>query len=175
MVFERSPSSQQDAAKIMARVTNFEDLKCWQKARTLVNAVYDVTKNRVFRQDFRLRDQLRSAAVSAMSNIAEGFARFHKKDFIRFLDISQSSSAEVKSLMYVVLDQEYASPDEVTKVQSLAVENRRTTLGLLRYIKRTLGGHSSSVREPVPVYMAIPDEREGWDLPEEFIYSPSEA
>ncbi len=175
LVFLWSHSSEQNAVKIMARVTDFEDLACWQKARVLVNAVYNVTKKRAFKQDFRLHDQLRSAAVSAMSNIAEGFARFHKKDFIRFLDISQSSSAEVKSLMYVVLDQEYASLNEVTEVQSLAVESRKTTLGLLRYIKRTLDVTTSSVREPTPVYMAIPEEHEGWDLPDEFIYAPSEA
>ena len=159
----------------MARVKDFEDLVCWQKARVLVNAVYEITKNRAFRQDFKLRDQLRSAAVSAMSNIAEGFARFHRKDFVRFSDISQSSSAEVKSLMYVVLDQEYASSNEVSTVQLLAVECRKTTLGLLRYIKQTLDGRSSSVHEPIPAYQALPEEHEGWDLPDEFIYAASET
>jgi four helix bundle protein len=77
-------------AQTMASVTDFENLACWQKARSLVNAVYEITKKGAFKQDFKLRDQLRSAAVSAMSNIAEGFARYHKKDFIRFLDIHKA-------------------------------------------------------------------------------------
>ena len=97
-------------------ITRFEDLRCWQKARELVNVVYDLTGKGGLARDFELRDQLRRAALSAMTNIAEGFARYHKRDFMRFLDISQSSAAEVKSLMYVVLDQHYAPPDEVAKV-----------------------------------------------------------
>jgi hypothetical protein len=74
--------------------------------------------------------------------------------------------------MYVVLDQEYALPEEVTQVQSLAVESRRITLGLLRYIKRTLEEQSSSTREPTPVYRAMPGAREGHVLPHEFIKTP---
>lgn len=173
IVFEWSGPSKQDALSVMARVTDFEDLACWQKARMLVNIIYDVTKNPSFKQDFKLRDQLRSAAVSAMSNIAEGFARFHKKDFIRFLDISQSSAAEVKSLMYVVLDQEYAPLNQVKDAQVLADESRKITLGLLRYVKQSLRGGSSSVHEPAPAYVTTSEEGNAWNPPDEFIFSPA--
>ena len=91
----------------MAKVERFEDLICWQKARQLVNAVYKKITVDVCKNDFRYQNQIRAAAVSSMSNIAEGFNRFHKKSFIRFLDISQSSAAEVQSLLYVAIDQHY--------------------------------------------------------------------
>ncbi len=154
----------------MATITRFEDLRCWPKARELVNVVYDLTGKGGLARDFELRDQLRRAALSAMTNIAEGFARYHKRDFMRFLDISQSSAAEVKSLMYVVLDQHYAPPDEVAKVQDLAVETRKLTLGLLRHVKRTLNQKPKGVGEPTPVYTTTPNNNRTWDLPEEFIH-----
>ncbi|NIV12362.1 MAG: four helix bundle protein, partial [Aliifodinibius sp.] len=104
----------------MGKITRFEDLKCWQKARRLVKEIYKITNEEPLSKDYKLRDQLRSAAVSVMSNIAEGFSRYHKKDFIRFLDIAQSSAAEVRSLMYVVSDQNYVSADQIKAIQKLA-------------------------------------------------------
>src|SRR5687768_12484994 len=91
----------------MQEVTRFEDLKCWQAARSLTKIVYQITKQGLLAKDYELRDQLRSASISTMSNIAEGFGRFSDREFIRFLEMSQSSSQEVKSLSYVIEDQEY--------------------------------------------------------------------
>jgi len=152
----------------MAKVERFEDLVCWQKARELVNMVYEITKTGPLAKDYKLKDQLRSAAVSSMSNIAEGFARFHKKDFIRFLDISQSSAAEVRSLMYVVLDQKYLSPDKVKSVQDKSDECRKSTLALVKHINQPLNAQPSAVREPIPAYGNI-EESNFWDFPAEFI------
>ena len=78
-----------------------------------------------------------SSAVSSMSNIAEGFVRFHKRDFIRFLDISQSSAAELRSLLYVARDPGYISKEQFEQTQKLAQETRQTTLGLLKHVKST--------------------------------------
>lgn len=152
----------------MAKVERFEDLICWQKARELVNMVYEVTRTAPLAKDYKLRDQLRDAAVSSMSNIAEGFARFHKKDFIRFLDISQSSAAEVRSLMYVVLDQKYLLPENVKPVQDKSDECRKTTLALLRHVNQTLSANVSVVRESMPAYGNL-EEFNFWELPNEFI------
>lgn len=80
----------------MAKVERFEELTCWQEARALTNEVYRMVGVGALAKDFRLRDQLTSASVSVMTNIAEGFARYHRRAFIRFLDIAQSSAAEVK-------------------------------------------------------------------------------
>ncbi len=79
-----------------------------------------------------MRDQIRRAAISSMTNIAEGFSRFHKKDFIRFLDISQSSIEEVKSLLYIALDQEYLTEEIFRELETLIDDTKKTTLGLLR-------------------------------------------
>jgi len=95
----------------VAKITRFEDLICWHQARKLVNIVHNLTNQNQFSKEYELRNQIRRAAISSMTNIAEGFSRFHKKDFIRFLDISQSSAEEVKSLLYIALDQKYITKD----------------------------------------------------------------
>jgi four helix bundle protein len=90
------------------KIIRFEDIVAWQEARRLVKMVYDlINKNQRFSKDFRLVSQIQAAAVSSMSNIAEGFSRKGHKEFIQFLFISKSSAAEVQSQLYVALDQEY--------------------------------------------------------------------
>jgi four helix bundle protein len=154
----------------MAKVERFEDLKCWQKARELVNLIYKVTGTEPLCKDFELRNQLRSAAISSMSNIAEGFSRYHKKEFIRFLDISQSSAAEVKSLMYVVLDQRFLPGEKVKEIQNTADECRNLTLGLLRYLDRSIKQPPLAVEEPDSPYGYLPGNPQPfWNAPEEFI------
>ncbi len=152
----------------MAKVTRFEDLICWQKARALVKQVYALTNREPLSRDFKLRDQLRSASVSAMSNIAEGFARFHKKDFIRFLDIAQSSASEVKSLLYIIIDQDHGNTDEIQKIQRLAVETQKITLGLLKYVKNSIDQPANLVKEPPSLY-GEPPNFNGLELPDKFI------
>ena len=71
----------------MAR--SFEEIDVWKKARELVNFIYNVTKNKEFSKDFGLTDQIRRAAVSVMSNIAEGFERGSNTEFIQFLYIAK--------------------------------------------------------------------------------------
>jgi four helix bundle protein len=159
----------------MAKVERFEDLICWQKARELVNLIYSVSRDNALSKDYGLRDQLRRAAVSSMTNTAEGFARFHPRDFIRFLDIAQSSAVEVKSLMYVVLDQGYLPPNKVTDVQAVAEETTKTTKGLLRFLYNKTqkhGGRPNTIAEPPPIYYTEHDplhDGSFWDLPEEYI------
>jgi len=146
----------------MAKIERFEDLTCWQEARELTRAVYRLVADGKLARDFRLRDQLTAAAVSVMTNIAEGFARYHRGDFIRFLDYAQSSAAEVKSLLYVVLDQQYADAVVVTDIQRQAETCQRMTLGLLRHVRRTMREDGGAVGEPSAVYSSPPS---GWDLP----------
>ena len=105
-----------------------------------------------------------------MTNIAEGFARFYKKDFIRFLDISQSSTEEVKSLLYIALDQNYFTKDLFKEAYDLANETKRVTLGLLRHVKSTIEQSSKVVREPKAKFRTKSDS-EFLDLPGEFIYN----
>ena len=91
----------------MAGIGKFEDIEAWQGARALVKALYEVTGQGAFARDLALRDQLRRAAVSAISNIAEGFERDGDREFRQFLTIAKASAGEVRSLLYVALDLEY--------------------------------------------------------------------
>ena len=95
----------------MATVERFEDLEVWQKARDVVNAVYQASSVGTFSRDYALRDQIRRAVVSIPSNIAKGFLRHSNKEFIQFLFISKGSVAEVQSQLYTALDQDYISQE----------------------------------------------------------------
>ena len=95
----------------MATVERFEDLEVWQKARDVVNAVYQASSVGTFSRDYALRDQIRRAVVSIPSNIAEGFSRHSNKEFIQFLFISKGSVAEIQSQLYTALDQDHISQE----------------------------------------------------------------
>ena len=79
--------------------------------------------------------QLKSASVSVMNNIAEGFGRFSDKEFIRFLDISQSSAQEVLSMTYVLIDLDYINNEEFNELQSKITNTRNLILGLIKYLR----------------------------------------
>ncbi|MFZ4599028.1 MAG: four helix bundle protein [Terrimicrobiaceae bacterium] len=85
----------------------FEDLNVWKRSREFVNIIYDMTAEC---RDFEFRDQIRSAALSVMNNIAEGFERRTKKDFAHFLDLAKGSAGEVRSMLYLAEDRKYVNP-----------------------------------------------------------------
>ena len=87
----------------------FEDLEVWKEARHLTRQVCQITQDAAFSRDFGLRDrdQIRRAAVSVMSNIAEGFERGGNREFIQFLYVARGSCGEVLSQLYVAFDQGY--------------------------------------------------------------------
>jgi len=89
------------------QVKNFEDLEIWKEARRLTTDIYQFTKDPKFSRDFALRDQIRRAAVSIMSNIAEGFERGGNQEFIQFLYVAKASCGEARSQIYVAFDQSY--------------------------------------------------------------------
>ena len=93
----------------MSKIQKFEDILAWQKARELTREIYTHAKAGLFAKDFGLRDQVQRAAVSIMGNVAEGFDRGGDKEFIQFLSISKGSCGEVKSHLYVALDQQYVN------------------------------------------------------------------
>jgi len=82
-------------------VKYFEDLEVWKEARRLTNEIYGATRNDGFSKDFGLRDQIQRAAVSIMSNIAEGFERGGNQEFIQFLYIAKGSCGEVRAQLHV--------------------------------------------------------------------------
>jgi four helix bundle protein len=120
----------------MSKIERFEDLKCWQDARKLVSNIFLVSRKGELAKDYDLKSQFKRASLSTMNNIAEGFARYHSKEFVRFLDFSQSSSAEVKSMLYVIEDLEYLDKEAVNKLHKNVDDLRNQTLGLIRYINK---------------------------------------
>jgi four helix bundle protein len=108
----------------------FEDLIAWQKARALAREIYRVTRRRSFDRDFGLIDQIRRAAVSVMSNLAEGFNRGSHADFHRFIVIAKGSCAEVQAQLYVALDAGYLDEAEFQALYDQAVEVSKIISGL---------------------------------------------
>ncbi len=112
------------------KVEKFEDLIAWQKARHLTKRVYGITKSGEFSKDFGLKEQIRRASVSVMSNIAEGFERGGRSEFHHFLVIAKGSCAELKSQLYVAFDAEYIDADLFKNLYDLASEVGRIVGGL---------------------------------------------
>jgi four helix bundle protein len=119
----------------MPAITRFEDILAWQKARLLVREVYMTCDGTRLGKDYPLRDQLCSAAISSMSNTAEGFSRRNDKEFARFLDIARGSAAEVQSLPYVALDVGYVLQPEFDRLYGLAAETASLITGLTTYLR----------------------------------------
>ena len=117
------------------KIKRFEELQCWQEARVLVNMVYEAIRNSSnFQKDFRLNGQITSAAISSMSNIAEGFSRRSNKEFIQFLFVSKSSATEVQSEAYVALDQKYIDQENFEKIYNQAEKVSKLDSGLITYL-----------------------------------------
>ncbi|MFZ1074542.1 MAG: four helix bundle protein [Verrucomicrobiia bacterium] len=117
----------------------FEDLKAWQKARELTNGIYRISKTAPLKMDFGLRDQLQRAAVSAMTNLAEGFERAGEGEKLQFWNIARASAGEVKSLLYVVGDNQLAEDAAVQKNRALAIEVSALTQGLINSFSKKRG------------------------------------
>jgi four helix bundle protein len=117
------------------KIEKFEDIQAWQEARKLTKKVYELTNKLPFRRDFKLCGQIREASVSIMANIAEGFDRQSKKEFIRFLDYASASASEVQSHLYVALDQEYISEQDFQETYNQAKKTKSLINGFIAYLK----------------------------------------
>ena len=130
----------------MATARQFEDLKVWHDARQVVGSVYSVSKLRAFQSDSGLRDQIRRAAISPMSNIAEGFDRGTRKEFIQFLNIAKGSNSEVRSQLCIALDQKYISEPEFTALQATTLALSKPLAAFIRYLE----GYNQDLRVKPP-------------------------
>jgi len=122
----------------MSQIERFEDLIAWQKARILTRTIYEVTRQNAFSRDFGLASQIQRAAVSVMSNIAEGFERSTKVDFLRFLSMAKASCAEVRSQLYVALAAGYVLKPDFDRLLACAEEVARMIGRLRNSIERQL-------------------------------------
>jgi four helix bundle protein len=119
-----------DALNDKKKVARFEDLIAWQKARQFAAEIYRVTNIGDFAHDWDLRSQLRRSAVSATSNISEGFERNRPREFYHFLSISKGSCGESRSQLYVALDAQYLSRSDFDTLRAQAEELSRVISGL---------------------------------------------
>ncbi len=121
----------------MPRISQFEDIEGWQKARKLAKDIYQATSSGKFATDYALRDQIRRAAVSIISNIAEGFERGGDREFLQFLALSKGSCGEVRAQLYVAADQGYLNQQQFHSLLAQAVEVSRMLSGLMRYLRQS--------------------------------------
>jgi four helix bundle protein len=121
----------------VAKIEHFEDMECWKKARELTKFVYEISSISKFARDYGLRDQIRRASVSVLSNIAEGFERDGNKEFIQFLSLAKGSSGEVRAQLYVAFDQQYITKEQFELLTARAIKVNRIISGLIKSLHQS--------------------------------------
>jgi four helix bundle protein len=126
----------------MATIKRFEDIEAWKSARELRRTVYRLTRDKRFAADFALVGQIRRAAISSGSNIAEGFERGGNREFIQFLSNSKGSAGEIKEQLYCALDEDYITQDQFDLTYRLADGTSRLIGGFMTYLRKSeIKGH----------------------------------
>ncbi|GHT67025.1 four helix bundle protein [Bacteroidia bacterium] len=121
----------------MATIQRFEELEVWQKAREFYQDIVRITQYTAFSKDFELKNQLKASSGSVMDNIAEGYERDGKKEFVQFLSIAKGSCGESRSQLYRALDNAYISNEEF-EILRLKTENISKSLsGFIGYLRRS--------------------------------------
>lgn len=127
----------------MATIRQFEELLCWQKARLLTREVYKIFKNLNIQslndqkfKDYGLQDQMQRASVSIMSNIAEGFERGTRQEFLNYLFIAKGSCGEVRAQLYVALDAKHLNIETFKYLNGLATECSRLIYSFILKVKQ---------------------------------------
>ena len=100
--------------------------------------IYQLTGKSSFSKDYSFKDQIQKAAVSAMTNIAEGFERYSKKEFSQFLNIARGSFGEVRSQLYIALDLEYITQPEFVDAKEGCEIVSRHIWNFMKYLKESL-------------------------------------
>ena len=120
----------------MATIKRFEDIEAWQKARELTREIYARTNIGRFARDFGLQNQIRKAAISIMSNIAEGFERGGTAELLHFLSIAKGPAGEVEAQLYIALDQNYLKPNQFDTLMTLTTSIKKLIAGFMEYLKK---------------------------------------
>jgi four helix bundle protein len=123
----------------------FEDLDAWKKARALVNVVYLISRDGCLAKDFGLSGQIQRAAVSIMSNIAEGFERHHSAEKLQAYNVARGSCGEVRSLLYVIEDNYLAVSGAAAQARKLLADVGSLTSGLIASTRKRLLAKAGSV------------------------------
>jgi len=138
----------------MAKIERFEDLDIWQKARQLATDIYQKTSEGTFSKDYSLRDQINRSSGSVMDNIAEGFEREGKQEFLQFLSYSKSSAAEVRSQLYRAKDRSHINETEFENLMSQSLAIGKMLGGFMNYLRKSeIKGLKYKVGEPEIQYL----------------------
>ena len=121
----------------MAAIDKFEDIESWKLARTATRLIYVANSDASFCRDYALVNQIRRAVISITSNIAEDFEQGGNREFLQFLAIAKGSCGEVRSQMYLALDQHYVDQATFDEIVSVLVETSKTISGFMRYLQNT--------------------------------------
>jgi four helix bundle protein len=121
--------------KDMTGINQFEAIQAWQTARELTNRVYVFTNQADFNHDFGLKDQIRRAVISVMSNIAEGFESRTNVQFINYLGLARASAGEVRAQLYIAFDQGYLTEDKFKETYALAEKCARQIARFISYLE----------------------------------------
>ena len=119
----------------MATILKFEDIIAWQKALELSDLIYEYSNKDKFSKDFGLRDQMRRASISVVSNIAEGFEREGNNQFIYFLLVAKASAGELRAQLYIARNQKYISIEEFEQLNNKVLEVSKTVSGFISYLR----------------------------------------
>jgi four helix bundle protein len=134
----------------MAAITRFEEIESWKTSRQLTLLVYKFSEQGAFAKDYGLKDQIRRAAVSVMSNIAEGFESRTNVQFVNYLGHAKASSGEVRSQLYVAADLNYISQEQFSEAYELADKSSRQIRRFIEYLEKNAGNRS--VRDDTAEY-----------------------
>lgn len=131
----------------MPTISRFEDIDAWKTARELTRMIYSLSNQSPFAQDFGLRNQIQRAAVSVMSNIAEGFESRTQAQFLEYLGRSRASAGEVRCQLYIAVDLNYLTQEQFKQVFDLADKSSRQIARFMIYLETQSQSQSRRVRE----------------------------
>ena len=121
----------------MATIQRFEDLEIWQKARVLAKDVYELTFIDPILHDFRMKDQMRGSSGSIMDNIAEGFERSSRLEFVNSLGIAKGEAGELKSQLYRAFDVRYINQETFDILYKQADEITKMITSFIAYLNQS--------------------------------------
>ncbi len=121
----------------MAVVRRFEDLEVWIAAKDASVMIYKITENESLRKDFGLKDQIRRASISVISNIPEGFERNGNKEFIQFLSIAKGSAGEVRAQLYIIKELNFINEEEFVLLYEKVTQVSKMLSGFINYLKQS--------------------------------------
>jgi four helix bundle protein len=121
----------------MATITRFEEMEIWKEVRKLSLTIFQYSHKELFAKDFRFRDQIKAAVGSIMDNIAEGFERSSRLEFVNFLSYAKGSCGEVKSQLYRAKDQQYISEAEFQETYNALDKLAANIAGFISYLNQS--------------------------------------